>query len=92
MKNYFSYNSSNNRIEFPVLNENLPVIATIPNRDEVEEILGLAEGTINENTSFRMNHTSSSSYKNTLEYLILPEGYSNYYLNGSYFTNLKSIV
>ena len=92
IKNYFSYNSSNNRVEFPTLNENLPQVAIIPNIDEIEEILGLTPGTVNQNTSFYISHTSSNSYKNTMEYLILPEGYASYYINMEYFNNIKAIV
>ena len=89
---YFTYNSGNNRVEFPVLNQNLPSTTIIPNREDIEDALGLAKGTINENTSFYMSNTANSSYKNTLNTLILPEGYSSYYLYGTYFTNLKEVV
>lgn len=89
---YFSYDSTNNRVTFPVLNQNLPNTTIIPNREDIEDALGLAEGTINENTSFYMSNTTNSSYKNTLNTLVLPEGYSSYYLYGSYFTNLNNII
>lgn len=92
IKNFFTYNSSNNRIEFPVLNENLPAVAVIPNRDEIEEVLGLAKGTINENTKFYSSNTSSSNYKKTLKQLILPEGYAEYYLDMEYYNEIEAIV
>lgn len=92
IKNFFTYNSSNNRIEFPVLNENLPAVAVIPNRNQIEEVLGLAKGTINENTKFYSNNTSSSNYKKTLKQLILPEGYAEYYLDMEYYNEIEAIV
>ena len=90
--NYFRYNASSNRVEFPVLTENLPATVLIPDADKIEPILGLAEGTINESTTFRISHTSNSSYKNTVEHIILPEGYASYYIDMEYFPNIKSFV
>lgn len=90
---YYTYNKSNNALEvFGSLSANLPEAATFPDREELEESLGLAAGTINENTIFRLASTGSSSYKNTLKRLILPEGYAGYYLQGYYFPNLKKIM
>lgn len=92
IKNFFTYNSSNNRIEFPVLNENLPAVAVIPNRDQIEEVLGLAAGTIKDTTTFYSSNTSDSNYKNTLKQLVLPEGYASYYINMEYYDNIETIV
>ena len=89
---YFSYNKNNNRVEFPTLSANLPAMTLIPNREDVEAALGLAKGTINEDTTFYISNTSSSTYKNTLEYLVIPENYKSYYINMDYFNSLRSIV
>ena len=89
---YFSYDSANNRVSFPVLNENLPVMTIIPDRDQIELALGLTPGTVNENTSFYSSNTTDSNYKNTLKFLVLPEGYSSYYINMEYYDNIEKII
>ena len=90
--NYFAYDSSNNRVTFPVLSANLPTIVTIPDRDQIEEFLGLAEGTVNENTGFFAENTTNSAYKDPVVEIILPEGYSYYYLNLEHFDNIEKIT
>lgn len=90
---YYSYSSSYNRLDFcNPLSKNLPEVATFPDKGELEESLGITAGSINESTKFYLNNTSNTSYKNTLKTIILPEGYAEYYLSGTYFPNLKQVI
>ena len=89
--NYFTYNSSSNRVEFPVLNANLPSTVVIPDRDKIAKVLGVSESAINEATSFYSDNTSNSAYKDPVREIILPEGYSSYYINMEYYDNIEVI-
>lgn len=88
---YYTYNSSNNRVQNNT-NVTYPTVIAIPGSKYIEKSLGLDEGTINDTTDFYFYHAGSSSYKTDVQRLIIPAGYRYYDIYIDYFPKLGHII
>ena len=88
---YYSYNSSNNRVQNNT-NVTYPAVIAIPGSKYIERSLGLADGTIKDTTDFYFYHSGTSSYKSNAQRLVIPGGYRYYDITIDYFPKLGHII
>lgn len=88
---YYTYNSSNNRVQNNT-NVTYPEVIAIPGSKYIEKSLGLAEETIKDTTDFYFYHSGTTSNKSNAQRLVIPGGYRYYDIAIDYFPKLGHII